>query len=123
MLLTEQEVDDIQLSLMRVKQHGVQNFARAIESAVLEKLKAQEPVGHVVFKKHRKAPDVDWAVNTPIRNGIPLYSHPDPRVAELEAVLRECREVMWKAWHSGTPHTSSYYETIAKIDEVLNEDR
>lgn len=27
-------------------------------------------------------------------NDIPFYLHPDPRVAELEAVLRECREAL-----------------------------
>lgn len=49
-----------------------------------------------------------------------LYEHPDPRVAELEAVLQECREAMQKAKYSGTPYTSSYNRAIAKIDEVLN---
>lgn len=51
--------------------------------------------------------------------GIPLYLTPDPRVAELEAVLRECREAMQKAKYSGTPYTSSYNRAITKIDEVL----
>ncbi len=41
------------------------------------------------------------------------------RVAELEAVLRECREEMRKARYSGTPYTLSYSSAIAKIDEVL----
>lgn len=57
---------------------------------------------------------------------ITVYEHADPRVAELEAVLRECRkrlafidrldddrdflyEPEWKQLH----------ETISKIDEVL----
>lgn len=43
----------------------------------------------------------------------------NPRVAELEAVLRECREAMQRAKYSGTPYTSSYNRAIAKIDEVL----
>ena len=49
----------------------------------------------------------------------PLYLHPDPRVAELEAVLQECREAMQRAKYSGTPYTSSYNRAIAKIEDVL----
>lgn len=48
----------------------------------------------------------------------PLYLHPDPRVAELEAVLRECREELngiLKGKYSGNAD-----KAIAKIDEALN---
>lgn len=63
---------------------------------------------------------------------IPLYAHPDPRVAELEAVLRECREAM-NAVSNGVIKPPLMTEqafqmmqwqdflitAIAKIDEVL----
>ena len=43
MLLTEQEVDDLSREMVKGCK-SVNWLARAIESAVLEKLKAQEPV-------------------------------------------------------------------------------
>lgn len=54
-----------------------------------------------------------------------LYIHPDPRVAELEAVLRECRDVIEEAqtycegpqWSPSMAHDCG--TAIAKIDEVL----
>jgi hypothetical protein len=55
----------------------------------------------------------------------PLYLHPDPRVAELEAVLRECREVIEEAqtYCEGPQWSPSMaYDcgtAIAKIDDVL----
>ena len=54
--------------------------------------------------------------NKPSKDAEPLFPHPDPRVAELEAVLRECRDVILaRAW--GLPYNLD--EAIAKIDEVL----
>lgn len=50
----------------------------------------------------------DWHITWEFK---PLYLHPDPRVAELEAVLRECRDEL-KNWRGGA-------EIVAKIDEVL----
>ena len=55
----------------------------------------------------------------------PLYLNPDPRVAELEAVLRECRDVIEEAqtycegpqWSPSMAHDCG--TAIAKIDEVL----
>lgn len=52
-------------------------------------------------------------------NLVPLYSHPDPRVAELEAVLRECREVLMHYQYGGSNYKKPADEAIAKIDEVL----
>lgn len=55
----------------------------------------------------------------------PLYLHPDPRVAELEAVLRECREVLVHCAGvfdevRGYPITYDLtIEAITKIYEVL----
>lgn len=49
-----------------------------------------------------------------------LYIHPDPRVAELEAVLRECREALVKNIVGTGGRTPAAHEAIAKIDEVLN---
>ena len=50
---------------------------------------------------------------------IPLYLHPDPRVTELEAVLRECREALVKNIVGTGGRTPAAHEAIAKIDEVL----
>lgn len=82
-----------------------------------------EPVGYLATNPtHLSNADAlvwepkDWHITWEFK---PLYIHPDPRVAELEAVLRECREAMQKAKYSGTPYTSSYNRAIAKINEVL----
>lgn len=50
----------------------------------------------------------------------PLYLNPDPRIAELEAVLRECREALVKNIVGTGGRTPAAHEAIAKIDEVLN---
>lgn len=46
-----------------------------------------------------------------------LYEHPDPRVAELEAVLRECRKEL-NGVLNGT-YSGNADKAISKIDEVL----
>lgn len=46
-----------------------------------------------------------------------LYIHPDPRVAELEAVLRECREELNGVLNG--KYSGNADKAIAKIDEVL----
>lgn len=48
-----------------------------------------------------------------------LYEHHDPRIAELEAVLRECREALVKNIVGTGGRTPAAHEAIAKIDEVL----
>lgn len=63
----------------------------------------------------------DWHITWEFK---PLYLHPDPRVAELEAVLRECRDALdaceWvspgSCWFVDADKVES---AIAKIDEVL----
>lgn len=51
-----------------------------------------------------------------------LYTHPDPRVAELEAVLRECREALvpYMKYVDGTSVLNHPAQCVEKIDEVLN---
>ena len=75
MLLTNSEIVNIN---QNAEFDSAIGYARAIESAVLAKLKAQDPIGVVKFVKHRKAPDVDWEVNVPITRGMALYEHPLP---------------------------------------------
>lgn len=59
----------------------------------------------------------DWHITWEFK---PLYLHPDPRVAELEAVLRECRVELDRlsTCEQGTQFRR-VSEAIAKIDEVL----
>ena len=47
-----------------------------------------EPVGHVCFVAHRKAPDVEWAANVEIRNGAALYTAPPPTAEAVQALQR-----------------------------------
>ena len=99
------------------------NFARAIESAVLAKLKAQEPLG--------TAGDLmdDYVLEQlEIRSSTPLYLHPpddvvrDPRVAELEAVLRECRAALKIYVGTGGAYQRlPAGDALRKIKEVLPE--
>lgn len=58
----------------------------------------------------------DWHITWEFK---PLYLHPDPRVAELEAVLVECREVFAEHCAAYLGHEQNVKEVIAKIDEVL----
>ena len=48
---------------------------------------------------------------------ITVYEHPDPRVAELEAVLRECRDELNGVLNG--KYSGNADKAIAKIDEVL----
>ena len=139
MLLTEQEI----FECIPTEEDNIA-FARAIESAVLEKLKAQEPDAWRTFDgeggyDYRSYVDnekyqAEFLARNPsytYKNWVePLYLHPLPpddvvRVAELEAVLRECREVIEEAqtycegpqWSPSMAHDCS--TAIAKIDEVL----
>ena len=50
------------------------------------KLEKQEPVGHIIFPKHRKAPDVRWADNTQIMEGAAVYAAP-PVTAQAEGYV------------------------------------
>ena len=76
MLLTEQEIDDLSREMVKGCK-SVNWLAQKIESAVLEKLKAQEPVaftnsaqlGYVKDGMHPDIPLAMWATNTtyPVR--------------------------------------------------------
>lgn len=57
----------------------------------------------------------DWHITWEFK---PLYLHPDPRVAELEAVLQECWYALDRAY-KGTCDLETVPNAIAKIDEVL----
>ena len=66
--------------------------------------------------------------NSTYKNWVePLYLHPlppddvvrDPRVAELEAALRECREALVMNIVGTGGRTPAAHEAIAKIDKVL----
>lgn len=137
MVLTDEEI--WQIGMQDISLDAPYGYARAIESAVLEKLKAQEPA-LVRYNKHtagESEPDPDpverlrffLSLALTGQNWLDVEKFLDDlppadvvRVAELEAVLRECREAMQKAKYSGTPYTSSYNRAIAKIDEVLHRD-
>lgn len=58
----------------------------------------------------------DWHITWEFK---PLYHRPDPRVAELEAVLLECREVLMHYQYGGSSYKKPADEAITKIDEVL----
>ena len=109
MLLTEQEI----ALWLHIADEPI-NFARAIESAVLEKLKAQEPFAYFSINDYGA-----WE-ETSDPTAFALYEHHDPRVAELEAVLRECRDELDRL---STCENGMQYRrvaaAIAKIDEVL----
>ena len=56
----------------------------------------QEPVGHIIFPKHRKAPDVRWADNTQIMEGAAIYAAP-PVTAQAEGYVTALRYIAWEA--------------------------
>ena len=58
----------------------------------------------------------DWHITWEFK---PLYLHPDPRVAELEAVLVEARETLAMNIVGKGGRTPATHEAIAKINEVL----
>ena len=117
MLLNEQEIMDIN---QNAEFDSAIGYARAIESAVLEKLKAQEPFAYFSINDYGA-----WE-ETSDPTAHALYEHPDPRVAELEAVLRECRGVLSfinrlddDRDFLDQPEYEQIHKAIAKIDEVL----
>lgn len=138
MILTEQEIsllahniddgDWNDLNYQKCWHEGFVAGARAIESAVLEKLKAQEPVGHYLGENKGGADCVYLYCD--LKKNEVLYRHPLPpddvvRVAELEAVLRECWEVIERAkiycesprWSPAIVHDCN--TIITKINGVL----
>ena len=118
MILTDEEIKRIGEGNTGSWQDDLM-FARAIESAVLAKLKAQEPFAYFSINDYGA-----WE-ETSDPTAFALYEHPDPRVAELEAVLRECREALVHCADvfdevRGYPITYDLtIEAITKIYEVL----
>lgn len=74
-----------------------------------------KPVGYFE-QEYVGGPVLFYQVNYKAEGSIPLYDHPDPRVAELEAVLRECYYELDAFWNRGL---REQIRAIAKIDEVL----
>lgn len=122
MLLTDEQIAEICVDISQSTSCDIA-YARAIESAVLEKLKAQEPFGY--YENGRFSITVDggpdkWRERKAYRGAI--YTHPLPpadvvRVAELEAVLRECRKELNGVLNG--KYSGNADRAIAKIDEVL----
>lgn len=56
----------------------------------------QEPVGYIIFPKHRKAPDVRWADNTKIMEGAAIYAAP-PVTAPAVGYVNALRYIAWEA--------------------------
>lgn len=136
-MLTREEVDEC-FAQPSASGFGKSRYdiAEMLISAVLEKLKVQEPfrwfyeVNGTWDICTKECPPDDAYDDGSLK---PLYLHPlppddvvrDPRVAELEAVLRECRDVIEEAqtycegpqWSPSMAHDCG--AAIAKIDEVL----
>lgn len=103
MLLTDSEIIGIN---QNAEFDSAIGYARKIESAVLEKLKAQEPVGYM-DEQGRLWESVDDNI---LPSDKPLYLHPLPpadvvRVAELETLL--------------SSSTKKQVELTAERDELL----
>lgn len=76
MILTDEEI-----ALIWHVNHGRTEVTRAIESAVMKKLKVQEPFGYF------KAEPFGWTDCAETDEGaVPLYEHSDARIAEAVAV-------------------------------------
>ena len=74
----------------------VMRFAVLVAAAERAKQERQEPVGHIIFPKHRKAPDVRWADNTQIVEGAAIYAAP-PVTAQAEGYVTALRYIAWEA--------------------------
>lgn len=136
MVLTEQEIRKLQT------QHPTENnpmpFARAIESAVLEKLKAQEPVGETVPSiVWEGLVSIAWEADKQPPPGTKLYEHPLPpddvvRDAERYRFLRDeaylvnpVVAVVWKRNDDRTEsewvNTVDGYSLDCHIDAAMEE--
>ena len=83
--LASQAIDDTR-SAVSLQIPFVMRFAVLIAAAERAKLEKQKPVGHIIFPKHRKAPDVRWADNTQIMEGAAIYAAP-PVTAQAEGYV------------------------------------
>lgn len=130
MLLTEQEI----FGCLPSEEDTIE-FARAIESAVLEKLKAQEPVGETVPSiVWEGLVSIAWEADKQPPPGTKLYEHPLPpddvvRNAErykwLRDVGQEAVEVFIKVKGSNAPDEFTtwhgYSDMDAAIDKAMKE--
>ena len=112
MILTDDEFEELQ-NMEFSQNDWLWFYTQAVENKLLEKLKAQEPFAYFSINDYGA-----WE-ETSDPTAHALYEHPDPRVAELEAVLRECREALVKNIVGTGGRTPAAHEAIAKIDEVL----
>ena len=112
MILTEQEIRKIQT------QHPTENnpmpFARAIESAVLKKLKAQKPFGYF------KAEPFGWTDCAETDDGAkPLYEHPLPP----DDVVRDAERYRWLrdvGCYEFKPFVQSWMKTANECDAAID---
>lgn len=77
-ILTDEEMKELHGSTFG---KGIQTFARAIESAVLDKLRQQEPVGHIVTCIDGRKMLVRSAIDLSGHTCQPLYAAPVPAAA------------------------------------------
>ena len=92
--LASQAIDDTR-SAVSLPIPFVMRFAVLVAAAERAKLERQEPVGYIIFPKHRKAPDVRWADNTKIMEGAAIYAAPPvtaPAVGYVNALRYIARE-------------------------------
>ena len=132
MLLTEQEVDDLSREMVKGCK-SVNWLAKKIESAVLEKLKAQKPfaftnsaqLGYVKDGMHPDIPLAMWPTNTTYSGAnIKLYTHPLPpddvvRDAERYRWLRDrhdCGDEMWFVYGAKTDNLT--FDIDAAMKEI-----
>ena len=143
MLLTDKQIAEICVDISLDTSCDIA-YVRAIESAVLKKLNEQEPVAwqirnglcHAGIRGNQLDAELtaanmqkchDLGGSLAAFNVRPLYAHPlqpgdvvrDPRAAELEAALRECREVLMHYQYGKSRYKEPADKAIAKIDAVL----
>ena len=93
--LASQAIDDTR-SAVSLPIPFVMRFAVLVAAAERAKQERQEPVGHIIFPKHRKAPDVRWADNTKIMEGAAIYAAP-PVTAPAVGYVNALRYIAWTA--------------------------
>ena len=93
--LASQAIDDTR-SAVSLPIPFVMRFAVLVAAAERAKLERQEPVGYIIFPKHRKAPDVRWADNTKIMEGAAIYAAP-PVTAPAVGYVNALRYIAWEA--------------------------
>ena len=93
--LASQAIDDTR-SAVSLPIPFVMRFAALVAAAERAEREKQEPVGYIIFPKHRKAPDVRWADNTKIMEGAAIYAAP-PVTAPAVGYVNALRYIAWEA--------------------------